>query len=89
MLPLLVASLPPARDLWWPAAVRGPAQEAAHLGALRAVLHAFAHHDWDWYRHLSLALAEHALLDVAAVHCPAPVCVSCLRPTSCRCNSPE
>jgi 3-oxoadipate enol-lactonase len=70
MLPLLAASLPPARDLWWPAAVRGPAQEAAHPGALRAVLHAFAHHDWDWYRHLSLALAEHAPLDVAAVRCP-------------------
>jgi 3-oxoadipate enol-lactonase len=70
MLPLLVASLPPARDLWSPAAVRGPVQEAAHPGALRAVLHAFARHDWKWYRHLSLALADHAPLDVTAVRCP-------------------
>jgi 3-oxoadipate enol-lactonase len=70
LLPLLVASLPPARDLWSPAAVRGPAQEAAHPGALWAVLHEFARHDWNWYRHLSLALAEHAPLDVAAVRCP-------------------
>lgn len=70
LLPLLVASLPPARDLWSPAAVRGPAHEAAHPGALWAVLHEFARHDWNWYRHLSLALAEHAPLDVAAVRCP-------------------
>jgi 3-oxoadipate enol-lactonase len=70
VLPLLVASLPPAHDLWLPAALRGPAQEAAHPGALRAVLHAFARHDWDWYRHLGLALADHAPLDVAAVRCP-------------------
>lgn len=70
LLPLLVASLPPWRELWSPAAVRGPAQEALHPGALVAVLHEFAHHDWHWYRHLSLALAEHAPLDVAAVRCP-------------------
>jgi pimeloyl-ACP methyl ester carboxylesterase len=70
LLPLLVASLPPARDLWSPAAVRGSVREAAHPGALRAVLHEFAGHDWKWYRHLSLALAEHAPLDVAAVRCP-------------------
>jgi len=70
LLPLLVASLPPARDLWWPPAVRGPAQEATHPAALRAVLHAFAGHDWTWYRHLGLALADHAPLDVAAVRSP-------------------
>ena len=70
LLPLVVATLPPAHDLWSPAAMRGPAQEAAHPGALRAVLHEFARHDWNWYRHLVLALAEHAPLDVAGVRCP-------------------
>ena len=70
LLPLLVASLPPVRDLWSPAAIRGPVQEAVQPGALLAVLHEFARHDWNWYRHLSLALAEHAPLDVAAVRCP-------------------
>jgi pimeloyl-ACP methyl ester carboxylesterase len=70
MLPLLAAGLPSAHDLRFPAALRGPAQEATHPGALRAVLHAFARHDWDWYRHLGLALADHAPLDVSAVRCP-------------------
>ncbi|MCU1614159.1 MAG: alpha/beta hydrolase fold protein [Frankiales bacterium] len=70
LLPLVVASLPPWYDLWSPAAIRGPAQEAAHPGALRAVLHEFSRHDWNWYRHLALAVAEHAPLDVTAVRCP-------------------
>lgn len=70
LLPLLVASLPSAHDLWSPASLGGPAREAGHPGALRAVLHEFARHDWNWYRHLALAVAEHAPLDVASVRCP-------------------
>jgi 3-oxoadipate enol-lactonase len=70
LLPLVVATLPPVHDLWSPAAMRGPASEAAHPGVLRAVLHEFARHDWKWYRHLVLALAEHAPLDVTGVRCP-------------------
>jgi pimeloyl-ACP methyl ester carboxylesterase len=37
---------------------------------VRAVLREFARHDWTWYRRLSLALAEHAPLDVSGVRCP-------------------
>jgi 3-oxoadipate enol-lactonase len=70
LLPLIVASLPPWHDLLSPAAVRGPAREAAHPGPLRAVLHEFSRHDWPWYRQLVLGLAEHAPLDVSTVHCP-------------------
>jgi 3-oxoadipate enol-lactonase len=70
LLPLVVASLPPWHDLLSPAAVRGPAREAAHPGPLRAVLHEFSRHDWPWYRHLALALGEHAPLDVSTVRCP-------------------
>jgi 3-oxoadipate enol-lactonase len=70
LLPLVVASLPPWHDLLSPAAVRGPAREAAHPGPLRAVLHEFSRHDWPWYRHLALTLAEHAPLDVSRVRCP-------------------
>jgi 3-oxoadipate enol-lactonase len=70
MLPLIVASLPPWHDLLTPAAVRGPAREAAHPGPLGAVLHEFAHHDWPWYRRLAVAVAEHAPLDVSTVRCP-------------------
>jgi 3-oxoadipate enol-lactonase len=70
MLPLIVASLPPWHDLLTPAAVRGPAREAAHPGPLGAVLHEFARHDWPWYRRLAVAVAEHAPLDVSKVRCP-------------------
>ena len=70
MLPLIVATLPPWHDLLTPAAVRGPAREAAHPGPLGAVLHEFARHDWPWYRRLAVAVAEHAPLDVSTVRCP-------------------
>jgi 3-oxoadipate enol-lactonase len=70
LLPLVAASLPPWRDLLSPAAVRGPAQEAAHPGPLRAVLHEFAQHDWSWFRYLADAVAQHAPLDVSTVRCP-------------------
>jgi len=70
LLPMVVASLPSAHDLWSPVALSGTAHEAAHPGALRAVLREFARHDWNWYRHLALAVAEHAPLDVASVCCP-------------------
>jgi pimeloyl-ACP methyl ester carboxylesterase len=62
--------MPPWNELLSPAATRGPAREAAHPGALGAVLREFAHHDWPWYRSLSVALAEHAPLDVSGVGCP-------------------
>ena len=70
LLPVLLASVPPWHDLLTPAATRGPAREAAHPGALGAVLREFARHDWTWYRHLSVALADHAPLDVSGVRCP-------------------
>ena len=34
------------------------------------MLQEFARHDWSWYRHLSVALADHAPLDVSGVRCP-------------------
>ena len=70
LLPVLLASVPPWHDLLAPAATRGPAREAAHPGALAAVVREFARHDWTWYRHLSVALADHAPLDVSGVRCP-------------------
>jgi pimeloyl-ACP methyl ester carboxylesterase len=70
LLPVLLASLPPVEDLLRPAAVRGPAREAAHAGALATVLREFAKHDWNWFRHCADAIAEHAPLDVTGVRCP-------------------
>jgi pimeloyl-ACP methyl ester carboxylesterase len=70
LLPAVAASLPPWPELLSPAALRGPAHEAAHPGALRSVLQEFSRHDWRWFRHLALAIAEHAPLDIAPVGCP-------------------
>jgi 3-oxoadipate enol-lactonase len=70
LLPAMAASLPPWPELLSPAALRGPAHEAAHPGALRSVLQEFSRHDWRWFRHLALAIAEHAPLDIAPVRCP-------------------
>lgn len=70
LLPVVVASLPPWHELLTPAGVAGPAREATHPGALHRVLQEFSRHDWRWYRHLALAVAEHAPLDVASVRCP-------------------
>ncbi|WP_448639258.1 alpha/beta fold hydrolase [Geodermatophilus sp. URMC 63] len=70
LLPVLVASLPPWPELLTPAGVTGPAREAGHPAALYQVLHEFSRHDWRWYRHLALAVAEHAPLDVGPVRCP-------------------
>jgi pimeloyl-ACP methyl ester carboxylesterase len=70
LLPVLVGSLPRAEDLLTPAAVRGPAREGAHAGALLTVLREFSRHDWTWFRHCADAIAAHAPLDVAGVRCP-------------------
>jgi pimeloyl-ACP methyl ester carboxylesterase len=70
LLPVLVASLPA-----WGAgsaldALRGPTREAAHARALGTVLREFSRHDWAWFRHLAVAVADHAPLDVGRVRCP-------------------
>jgi 3-oxoadipate enol-lactonase len=70
MLPPIAASLPPWPELLSPGALRGPASEMAHPGALRAVLKEFSRHDWRWFRHSALAIAEHAPLDITPVRCP-------------------
>jgi pimeloyl-ACP methyl ester carboxylesterase len=70
LLPALLAALPPVEDLLQPGAVRGPAREAAHAGALLTVLREFSRHDWNWFRHCADAVAEHAPLDVSGVRCP-------------------
>ena len=70
LLPVLLASVPPWQRLLTPAATHGPSREAAHPGALGEVLREFSRHDWTWYRHCSVALADHAPLDVSGVDCP-------------------
>src|SRR3954447_14770265 len=48
LLPLVGGSPPLPHDLLSPAALGGAAHEAAHPGALGAVLREFARHDWNW-----------------------------------------
>jgi 3-oxoadipate enol-lactonase len=70
VLPLVAASLPPWFDALLPGAFRGTVEELAHPSALVAVLQEFSRHDWRWYRHLALGVAEHEPLDVSVVGCP-------------------
>jgi len=70
LAPLLAATLPPSEDALSAAALRAVAKEFAHLGTLGAVVREFSRHDWRWYRHLAVAVAEHAPLDVSGVRCP-------------------
>lgn len=71
LLPLLTATLPRGRSL--PFGLVGPAREAAHGGALAAVLHEFARHDWDWYHALAVALADHPPVDLTSSTLPVTV----------------
>ncbi|SNS15592.1 Pimeloyl-ACP methyl ester carboxylesterase [Geodermatophilus pulveris] len=70
LVPVLVAGLPPWQQLASLSGLLGPAREAAHPAALYQVLQEFSRHDWHWYRHLALAVAEHPPLDIAPVRCP-------------------
>ena len=70
LAPLAAATLPAAEDALALAAVRGVGREFAHLGTLGAVVREFSRHDWRWYRHLAVAVAAHAPLDVSTVRCP-------------------
>ncbi len=70
LLPPLAGSLPRVHDLLSPRALLGPVREATHPAPLYQVLQEFSRHDWGWYRHLAVAVGEHAPLDVGAVRCP-------------------
>jgi 3-oxoadipate enol-lactonase len=70
LAPLAAATLPPSEDALSAAALRAVAKEFTHLGTLGAVVREFSRHDWRWYRHLAVGVAEHAPLDVSGVRCP-------------------
>jgi 3-oxoadipate enol-lactonase len=71
VLPVLAASLPPWSEVLSHDALRGPAREAGHAGALLTVLREFSRHDWGWFRYLAVAVGDHAPLEVGGVRCPA------------------
>lgn len=70
LLPVILASVRPWHNVLSPAAARGAGKEMGHPAALGAVLREFSRHDWSWYRHLAVTVAEHAPLDVSQVRCP-------------------
>jgi pimeloyl-ACP methyl ester carboxylesterase len=70
LTPLAAATLPSSENSRSAAALRAVAKEFAHLGTLGAVVREFSHHDWRWYRHLAVGVADHPPMDVSAVACP-------------------
>lgn len=69
LLPLLLAGVQPWQTLLAPAAALRSAG-AGPRPDLMAVLREFAGHDWRWFRHLAVAVADHAPLDLSPLSCP-------------------
>jgi 3-oxoadipate enol-lactonase len=70
LLPLLTGGMQPWQDLIGPAVAHRSSSEAARLEGLTSVLREFAGHDWRWFRHLAVAVADHAPLDLSPLSCP-------------------
>jgi 3-oxoadipate enol-lactonase len=70
LLPLVTDGLQPWQAVLGPAVAQRSPQDAARLGALTTVLREFAGHDWSWFRHLAVAVADHAPLDLSPLSCP-------------------
>jgi 3-oxoadipate enol-lactonase len=70
LMPLLTGGIQPWQTLLAPAIAHRSAGEALRLETLATVLREFAAHDWGWFRHLALAVADHAPLDLSPVSCP-------------------
>ena len=69
LLPMVARSLHPWQYLLSLAAMH-PVVDAARLGTLTTVLREFGRHDWGWFRHLAVAVAGHAPLDVSSLRVP-------------------
>jgi 3-oxoadipate enol-lactonase len=64
LLPLVTRSVQP-----WQQALLA-AGGAGRLGTVAEVVREFAEHDWAWFRHLAVAVAGHAPLDLSPLTCP-------------------
>jgi 3-oxoadipate enol-lactonase len=71
LLPLLNRGMQPWRTVLAPAMAGTSAAEAARLESLEAAVGEFAQQDWSWFRHLAVAVADHAPLDLSPLSCPA------------------
>jgi 3-oxoadipate enol-lactonase len=70
LLPYLNRSMQPWRTVLAPAMAGTSAAEAARLESLARAVGEFAAQDWGWFRHLAVAVADHAPLDLAPLSCP-------------------
>jgi 3-oxoadipate enol-lactonase len=71
LLPVLTRGMEPWHTLLAPATTERSAVEAARLESLAAVVGEFAEQDWGWFRHLAVAVADHAPLNLSPLSCPA------------------
>jgi 3-oxoadipate enol-lactonase len=69
-LPLVTAGLQQWQPLLSMAGADPRAPETARLTALLEVAHEFAGQDWSWFRHLAVAAADHAPLDLTPLTRP-------------------
>jgi 3-oxoadipate enol-lactonase len=70
LMPLLVGGMQPWQTLLAPAVTHRSAGDVLRLETLAEVLREFAGHDWGWFRHLAVAVADHAPLDLSPLSCP-------------------
>ncbi|RBY83897.1 alpha/beta hydrolase [Geodermatophilus sp. TF02-6] len=70
LLPLLLDSAQPWQPLLSLATASRSTEETARLRSLATVVREFAGHDWRWFRHLAVAVAGHAPLDLSPLRCP-------------------
>jgi pimeloyl-ACP methyl ester carboxylesterase len=71
LLPLVTRGMQPWRTVLAPAMAGTSAAEAARLESVAAAVGDFAEQDWSWFRHLAVAAADHAPLDLSPLSCPA------------------
>jgi len=71
LLPILTRSMKPWHTVLAPAVAERPAVGAARFDELAAVVGEFVEQDWGWFRHLAVAVADHAPLDLSPLSCPA------------------
>jgi pimeloyl-ACP methyl ester carboxylesterase len=70
LMPLLMGGMQPWQTLLEPAVAHRSAGDVRRLETLAEVLREFAGHDWGWFRHLAVAAADHAPLDLSPLSCP-------------------
>ncbi|MFW3168607.1 alpha/beta fold hydrolase [Geodermatophilus sp. CPCC 206100] len=67
LLPLITRTVQPWQAALLPAGGDDP---AGRLGTVVQVAAEFAENDWSWFRHLAVAVADHAPLDLSPLTCP-------------------